>query len=98
LTGDPAAVLSVFPEIATRVEGCRFNDCTHTQEPGCAVLAAAEAGELDPDRLASFHKLVREQANAALRADEHARRTRERATMGKYREWLRDAQRFKGRK
>ncbi len=98
LVADPDAVLSVFPEIAELVDACKFNDCTHTTEPGCAVLAAVEAGDLDPDRLASFQKLIKEQANAALRADEHARRTKERATIGKYRDMLLEAQRFKGRK
>ena len=41
---------------------CRFRDCRHDGEPGCAVAAAVEAGALPPDRLASFEKLRREDA------------------------------------
>jgi ribosome biogenesis GTPase len=54
------ALSSGFPEIAERALACRFRDCQHTQEPGCAVRSAAESGELDPERLRSFGKLRRE--------------------------------------
>jgi ribosome biogenesis GTPase / thiamine phosphate phosphatase len=46
-------------ELATR---CRFGDCTHDGEPGCAILAAIESGELDGERFAAWQKLAREQA------------------------------------
>ena len=49
-----------FEELDQLSAACRFRDCTHEHEPGCAVLAAAEAGEVDPDRLESFWKLRRE--------------------------------------
>jgi len=51
-----------FDEIETLARGCRFRDCRHQNEPGCAVRAAVEAGELAPDRLASMHKLQKELA------------------------------------
>jgi ribosome biogenesis GTPase len=51
-----------FDEIETLARGCRFRDCQHQHEPGCAVRAAAEAGELAPDRLSSLHKLQKELA------------------------------------
>jgi ribosome biogenesis GTPase len=51
-----------FDEIETLARGCRFRDCQHQHEPGCAVRAAVEAGELAPDRLASLHKLQKELA------------------------------------
>ena len=41
---------------------CRFIDCRHESEPGCAVLAAVESGDLESDRLVSFHKLLKEAA------------------------------------
>ena len=44
---------------------CRFRDCQHAAEPGCAVRAALQAGELDPGRLASYLKLRDELAGAA---------------------------------
>ena len=46
-----------FPEIEQLSEGCRFRDCSHTSEPGCAVLAAVEQGRLGAERLTSFRKL-----------------------------------------
>ena len=49
-----------FQDIADVAEGCRFRDCTHAQEPGCAVRAAVDAGTLKAERLASFNKLQRE--------------------------------------
>lgn len=51
-----------FPDIDALAATCRFRDCAHATEPGCAVLAAIEQGELDPDRLRSFGKLQRELA------------------------------------
>jgi ribosome biogenesis GTPase len=46
-----------FPEIDALAAECRFRDCSHETEPGCAVLDAAEGGRLDPARLASYRKL-----------------------------------------
>lgn len=67
---------STFSDITDLARGCKFNDCTHTREPGCAVQAAIAAGELDPKRLRSFHQLQAEQKeNKELRgrAREHAK-------------------------
>lgn len=50
----------VFAEIAELVPECRFRDCTHDHEPGCAVQAAVAAGRLDPVRLERWRKLVDE--------------------------------------
>jgi ribosome biogenesis GTPase len=43
-----------FPELRGLVGRCQFNNCTHTHEPGCAVLSAVERGEIHPDRYASY--------------------------------------------
>jgi ribosome biogenesis GTPase len=51
---------AVFEELAALAGACRFRDCRHEGEPGCAVAAAVEDGRLDPARLSSFHKLERE--------------------------------------
>ncbi|AKH85471.1 GTPase RsgA [Streptomyces sp. CNQ-509] len=59
----------VFAEIEELAARCRFPDCTHTAEPGCAVLAALEDGELHPRRLESYRKLQRENARIAARTD-----------------------------
>ena len=46
-----------FPELRNLVDACQFNNCTHTHEPGCAVLAALENGEIHPDRYASYVRM-----------------------------------------
>ena len=50
----------VYSEIAELSQGCRFSDCTHTQEIGCAVIEAVENGTLSNDRYESYLKLFRE--------------------------------------
>jgi ribosome biogenesis GTPase / thiamine phosphate phosphatase len=51
---------SSFNDIAILAQQCRFKDCQHHAEPGCAVKAAMENGELDPQRLDSYEKLQKE--------------------------------------
>jgi ribosome biogenesis GTPase len=75
------AVDTAFPEIERAAEGCRFRDCHHVSEPGCAVLAEVEAGRLDPARLAGYHRLRREAERLEERLDpsrRHEIRARER--------------------
>lgn len=54
---DPQALMAGFVELAPLAARCRFRDCTHRQEPGCAIVAAIQRGEVDARRLASFHQL-----------------------------------------
>jgi len=65
---------SVFPEIEALARHCRFRDCTHEREPGCAVRAAVAAGELDPDRVASLRQLTAEREALRRRTDGGAAR------------------------
>ena len=65
-TGEEVVAES-FTDIEALAEGCRFRDCVHASEPGCAVRAAVEAGTLDPGRLANYFKLRDEVAGAATR-------------------------------
>lgn len=61
----PDAPLSeLFPEIGTAAAGCKFRDCSHVAEPGCAVKVAVSDGRIDPTRLASFLKLRSEREAA----------------------------------
>ena len=62
-----------FSDIEDFAQGCRFRDCKHHGEPGCAVLQAIEEGFLDPGRLASFRKLQAEAAHELRKADPLAR-------------------------
>jgi ribosome biogenesis GTPase len=78
---DREAVGTVFPEIEDAARDCRFNDCRHESEPGCAVQRAVEDGDIDPRRLDSFLRLRREAENLERRRDEskrHEIRARER--------------------
>ncbi|MCA1733756.1 MAG: ribosome small subunit-dependent GTPase A, partial [Acidobacteria bacterium] len=61
-----------FPEIEDLSGACHYRDCRHETEPGCAVLAAAESGELDPHRLSSFRKLAAEAAYVQRTVDREA--------------------------
>ncbi|MFH1650528.1 MAG: ribosome small subunit-dependent GTPase A [Chloroflexota bacterium] len=58
-----AGIDESFADILELAARCRFNDCTHTGETGCAVLAAIRTGELGEDRYQSYLKLVRESAH-----------------------------------
>jgi ribosome biogenesis GTPase / thiamine phosphate phosphatase len=69
----------VFVEIAAIAEGCRFGDCTHTSEPGCAVRAALDNGELEPARWQSYAKLQRELEHHRIETDVQARLAHKRA-------------------
>ncbi len=69
LTGSGEGLSSVFEDIEQAAAGCRFRDCTHSHEPGCAVREAVDAGTLPADRLASYHKLTREAQVAATKTD-----------------------------
>ncbi|TDE88871.1 ribosome small subunit-dependent GTPase A [Occultella glacieicola] len=81
------AVAATFEDIEALVALCRFNDCAHEQEPGCAVVAALDAGELSERRFTSWRKLQREARRQAARADQRVAaeqrrqwRTRERSS------------------
>ncbi|RCG25640.1 ribosome small subunit-dependent GTPase A [Streptomyces diacarni] len=62
-----------FAEIEELAARCRFHDCAHDAEPGCAVLAAVEDGTLPERRLVSYRKLLRENVRLAARTDARLR-------------------------
>jgi ribosome biogenesis GTPase len=68
------ALSSLFPEIEAVAAGCRFRDCAHEDEPGCAVRAAVGRGELDAARLGSLRQLVAEREALRRRTDQAAAR------------------------
>jgi ribosome biogenesis GTPase len=69
---------SVFDDIKTLSARCRFRDCRHNTEPGCAVMEAVKSGDLSLDRLEHYRKLEREAKAYELRHDEKLRRQSER--------------------
>lgn len=72
LVGDTEAPDAAFEDVVEIAEGCRFSDCAHEAEPGCAVRAALEAGTLTEARWASYVALRKEAAYEARRADAKA--------------------------
>lgn len=76
---------ATFGELGEFGGACRFHDCRHSGEPGCAVAEALERGELDPARVESWRKLEREQHHLELRLDDRARREEERKTRALHR-------------
>ena len=72
-------VAQTFPEIDALLDSCRFTDCAHVTEPGCAVLAAVSDGTLPQRRLDSWRKLGREAEWIASRNDARLRAQRSRA-------------------
>ncbi|MEU9361394.1 ribosome small subunit-dependent GTPase A [Streptomyces sp. NPDC048301] len=68
-----AGVGQVFSEIEELALRCRFHDCAHRAEPGCAVLGAIEDGSLHERRLESYRKLLRENQRIAAKTDARLR-------------------------
>lgn len=93
LWASSAGLDRAFEEVDELASACRFRDCRHQDEPGCAVRAAVDAGELAEERLASRHAMDRELRYLELRRDERARRTEKKKVAAIHKE----AKRFKPR-
>lgn len=81
LTGEEE--LDVFADIDALASRCRFADCNHGNEPGCAVRAAIESGELDADRFRNYRKLLDEREAQSDALEARLRRKSESKTMSK---------------
>lgn len=95
---DTDAVAESFPDIDELAAQCRFRDCAHQSEPGCAVRAAVKDGALPAERLEAWRALDAEAASAELRADvvERHRRNRQFGRMAREAAKLREEQRRGG--
>ncbi|MFY0676030.1 MAG: ribosome small subunit-dependent GTPase A [Neptuniibacter sp.] len=86
---------TAFDDITELAQGCRFKNCQHNAEPGCAVVAAIKTGNLDQRRLDNYQKLLAEQLrNSATIAE---RRQADKALGRFYKDALQSAKRFKSR-
>lgn len=74
-----AGLPAAFAEIDALAARCRFGDCEHAGEPGCAVQAALQSGDLEPDRIVAYGRLKRELAHEQRRHDDRARQEHQRA-------------------
>ncbi|RFU23176.1 ribosome small subunit-dependent GTPase A [Geodermatophilus marinus] len=70
---DDAGLEAAYADVEELAAGCRFRDCAHRTEPGCAVAAAIDDGRLDPARYTAWRKLQAEAYRQELRADARAR-------------------------
>lgn len=86
LWGDGERLAEVFPEIEALAPNCRFTDCRHLQEPGCAVQAAVADGRLSGRRLATYHQLRAELDALSERQQRHHQRMEHRRRQALQRE------------
>jgi ribosome biogenesis GTPase len=82
---DADGVDAVFADLVALADGCRFRDCAHETEPGCALLDAIERGEVDASRLRNWKKLQRQARRQAVRMDQALQRRESRALGKLYR-------------
>ena len=87
LWSDESGLEQSFSDIEQLAEKCRFRDCSHQSEPGCAILAALENGELDTARWESYQKLQKELQFLAVRKDKNAQRQAQREFDKKVRQY-----------
>ena len=80
-----AGIGAAFPDVEALAGQCRFRDCTHHEEPGCAVRAAVDGGALAPERYASYQALQQEMAAVRDRREEARRMRQEKASDAKRR-------------
>lgn len=88
LWGDETDLARAFDDIESLAGQCRFSDCGHAGEPGCAVQAALDSGELDAGRLANYIKLQKEIRHLARRKNKQLSRGDERARDKRYRSFF----------
>ncbi len=97
LWADDEGLDKTFDEIDRLASGCRFPDCDHEREPGCAVRSAVEAGTLEVGRWESYLKLRRELRFLELKKDEKTRRQREKAAGRQFAARLKEVKKTKPR-
>ena len=91
LTDMAEGIDEAFAEIAELAGRCRFRDCAHESEPGCAVQAAAKAGQIDPARIERWKKLRAEDAEHSALALDRKRKGKELSKL------VKQVKRIKGR-
>ncbi len=69
-TSDSAAIDETFDDVSSYAAACRYSDCSHGSEPGCAVQQALADGSLDPERFERYRRMMAESARLRLRSQE----------------------------
>ena len=78
-TSDSAAIDETFEDVSSYASTCRYSDCSHGSEPGCAVQQALADGTLDPERFERYRRMMAESARLRLRSQEREYRQSNRA-------------------
>ena len=78
-TSDSAAIDETFDDVSSYASSCRYSDCSHGSEPGCAVQQAITDGSLDPERFERYRRMIAESARLRLRSQEREYRQSNRA-------------------
>lgn len=78
-TSDSAAIDETFDDVSSYASSCRYSDCSHDSEPGCAVQQALADGTLDPERFERYRRMMAESARLRLRSQEREYRQSNRA-------------------
>lgn len=78
-TSDSAAIDETFDDVSSYAAACRYSDCSHGSEPGCAVQQAITDGALDPERFERYRRMIAESARLRLRSQEREYRQSNRA-------------------
>lgn len=78
-TSDSAAIDETFDDVSGYASVCRYSDCSHGSEPGCAVRQAITDGSLDPERFERYRRMIAESARLRLRSQEREYRQSNRA-------------------
>ena len=78
-TSDSAAIDETFDDVSGYASACRYSDCSHGSEPGCAVQQALADGSLDPERFDRYRRMMAESARLRLRSQEREYRQSNRA-------------------
>ena len=78
-TSDSTAIDETFEDVSSYAAACRYSDCSHSSEPGCAVQQALADGTLDPERFERYRRMMAESARLRLRSQEREYRQSNRA-------------------
>lgn len=95
ITDCQQGISAAFADITSLASNCRFSDCSHTNEPNCAVLKAIDSKQLDARRLASYLKLLKEESQNSASLSE--KRAKDKALGKFYKRTLVDSYKIKGR-
>nr|WP_300340276.1 ribosome small subunit-dependent GTPase A [Actinomyces sp.] len=97
VTSDADAIDDAFEDVTVLAARCRYTDCSHTGEPGCAIIAAVKEGTLETSRVERYLRMRRESARLALRQDARTNRQQQRRASKENTQGRRTTMRLKGR-